>query len=86
MHLALITDGRFPLAAMGLVHIANAITVHRPVHVSERLSLRVWATTLEPHARGRQFTLRTEVRLGLIVAIYRRQLPVNVDDLNQLSG
>jgi acyl dehydratase len=64
MHLALITDGRFPLAAMGLVHIANAITVHRPVRVSERLSLRVWATPLEPHPRGRQFTLRTEVRAG----------------------
>ena len=26
------------------------------------------------------------VGLGLIVAIYRRQLPVNVDDLNELSG
>jgi acyl dehydratase len=64
MHLALITDGRFPLAAMGLVHIANAITVHRPVRVSERLSLRVWATPVEPHSRGRQFTVRTEVRVG----------------------
>jgi acyl dehydratase len=64
MHLALITDGRFPLAAMGLVHIANAITAHRPVKLSERLSLRVWATAVEPHPRGRQFTLRTEVRAG----------------------
>jgi NADH:ubiquinone oxidoreductase subunit K len=26
------------------------------------------------------------VGLGLIVAIYRRQLPVNVDDLNELQG
>jgi NADH:ubiquinone oxidoreductase subunit K len=26
------------------------------------------------------------VGLGLIVAIYRRQLPVNVDDLNELHG
>ena len=26
------------------------------------------------------------VGLGLIVAIYRRQLPVNVDDLNELRG
>ena len=26
------------------------------------------------------------VGLGLIVAIYRRQLPVNVDDLNELNG
>jgi acyl dehydratase len=64
MHLALITDGRFPLAAMGLVHIANAITVHRPLRASERLSLRVWATPLEPHPRGRQFTVRTEARVG----------------------
>jgi acyl dehydratase len=64
MHLALITDGRFPVAAMGLVHIANSITVHRPLRVSERLSLRVWATPLEPHPRGRQFTVRTEARVG----------------------
>jgi acyl dehydratase len=64
MHLKLMTDGRFPLAAMGLVHIANAITVHRPVGLSERLSLRVWATPLQPHPRGRQFTIRTEVRVG----------------------
>ena len=63
MHLALMTDGRFPLPAMGLVHIANAITVHRPVALGERLSLRVWATPLEPHPRGRQFTVRTEARV-----------------------
>jgi acyl dehydratase len=64
MHLALITDGRFPLAAMGLVHIANAITVHRNLRARERLSLRVWATALEPHPRGRQFSVRTEARVG----------------------
>jgi acyl dehydratase len=64
MHLALITDGRFPLAAMGLVHIANSITVHRSLRASERLSLRVWATPVEPHPRGRQFTVRTAVRVG----------------------
>ena len=64
MHLALMTDGHFPLAAMGLVHIANAITVHRPVRISERLALRVWATPIEPHPRGRQFTVRTEARVG----------------------
>src|SRR6202012_1993864 len=64
MHLALMTDGQFPLAAMGLVHIANTITVHRPLRASERLSLRVWATPLEAHPRGRQFTVRTEARVG----------------------
>ena len=64
MHLALITDGAFPLAAMGLVHIANSITVHRRLRTCERLSLRVWASPLESHPRGRQFTVRTEARVG----------------------
>jgi acyl dehydratase len=64
MHLALMTDARFPLPAMGLVHIANSITVHRPLGVGEQLSLRVSATALEPHPRGRQFTIATEVRVG----------------------
>ena len=64
MHLALMTDGRFPLPAIGLVHIANTITAHRPIDASEALSLRVWATPIEPHPRGRQFTIRTEARVG----------------------
>jgi acyl dehydratase len=64
MHLALMTDGRFPLPAIGLVHIANTITVRRPINASERLSLRVWATPIEPHPRGRQFAIRTEARVG----------------------
>jgi acyl dehydratase len=64
MHLALMTDGRFPLPAIGLVHIANTITVHRPIMAGEPLSLRVWATPIEPHPRGRQFTIRTEARAG----------------------
>jgi acyl dehydratase len=64
LHLALMTDGSFPFAAIGLVHIENVITVRRPIASDERLSLRVWATQLEPHPRGRQFTIRTEVSVG----------------------
>lgn len=64
MHLALMTDGSFPLPAIGLVHIANRITVHRPIAARERLSLRVWATPIEPHPRGRRFDIRTEARVG----------------------
>ncbi len=64
MHLALMTDGRFPLPAIGLVHIANTITAHRPIDAAEALSLRVRATPIEPHPRGRQFTIRTEARVG----------------------
>jgi acyl dehydratase len=64
LQLKLMTDGSFPLAAIGLVHIANKITQHRPVRAGERLSLRVWATELEPHPRGKQFTLRSQARVG----------------------
>ena len=64
MHLALMTGGDFPLPAIGLVHIANRITVYRRIAAGEPLSLRVWATPLEPHPRGRRFDIRTEVRVG----------------------
>jgi acyl dehydratase len=63
LHLALMTDGSFPFPAIGLVHIENKITQHRPIADSETLSLRVWATPLEPHPRGRQFSLRTEASI-----------------------
>jgi acyl dehydratase len=61
MQLALMTDGSFPFPAIGLVHIYNKITVHRSVLLGERLSLKVSATPIEPHPRGRQFSLLTEV-------------------------
>jgi hypothetical protein len=64
LHLALMTDGSFPFPAVGLVHIANRITQHRPVRPGERLSLRVHAGPLEPHPRGRQFPIITEARVG----------------------
>ncbi len=64
LQLALMTDGSFPFPAIGLVHIANEIVQHRALRLSERLDLKVWATPLAPHPRGRQFSLRTEVRSG----------------------
>jgi hypothetical protein len=64
LHLALMTDGRFPFPAIGLVHISNRIAQHRPVGADERLDLKVWSDPLEYHPRGRQFTIRTEARIG----------------------
>ena len=64
LHLALMTDPRFPFPAIGLVHIVNRIVQRRPIRVGERLDLRVWATPLEPHSRGRQFSILTEARVG----------------------
>jgi acyl dehydratase len=64
LQLSLMTDSSFPFGAIGLVHIANRITQHRPVRASERLDVKVWATPVEDHPRGKQFSLRSEVRVG----------------------
>jgi acyl dehydratase len=64
LHLTLMTDPSFPFPAIGLVHIYNRITQHRPLATSEALTLRVWAEPIEPHPRGKQVTVRTEARVG----------------------
>jgi hypothetical protein len=64
LHLALMTDGRFPFGAVGLVHVRNSITQHRPLRSSEALSVRVRSGPISDHPAGRQFPLLTEVRAG----------------------
>jgi acyl dehydratase len=44
--------------------VANRIVHVRPVRLDERLSMRVRATALEPHPRGRSFTIVAEARAG----------------------
>ncbi|HEY3727325.1 MAG TPA: MaoC/PaaZ C-terminal domain-containing protein [Solirubrobacteraceae bacterium] len=64
LHLALMTSGRFPFPAIGLVHISNRIVQYRPIDAGERLSLRVWAGRVQPHPRGQQFAIHTEAKVG----------------------
>ncbi len=64
LQLSLLTDPRFPFPAIGLVHIYNKITVHRPILTSETLSLRAWTDPLIDHPRGRAVPVRTEARAG----------------------
>ncbi len=60
LHMAVMADGRFPFGAVGLVHVANRIVQRRPIELGERLSMRVFPTAIEPHPRGRAFTLVSE--------------------------
>ena len=60
LQVELMADRSFPFPLPGLVHVANRIEVHRPVTVADGLELRVRATDLRPHRKGRQFDLRTE--------------------------
>jgi acyl dehydratase len=64
LHMTLMTDGRFPFGAVGLVHLANSLTQHRPIGADEQLQLRVCATPLQEHPRGRTFSLLSEARSG----------------------
>jgi hypothetical protein len=64
LQLSLMTDPSFPFPAIGLVHIHNRIVQHRRIRSAEKLNLDVWATAVEDHPKGKQFALRTEVRVG----------------------
>jgi acyl dehydratase len=61
LHMELMSSGDFPFGAVGLVHVANRITQHRPLDAGEELELRVRATPLQPHPRGRTFEVLTSV-------------------------
>jgi acyl dehydratase len=63
LHMALMTDRRFPFGPMGLVHLHNRIVQHRPVRLEESLELRVRATALEEHPKGRTFGIVSEARV-----------------------
>ncbi len=54
---ALMTERAFPFPLVGLVHVANSITVARPVHADEQVSFEVRAADLRPHPAGRQLDL-----------------------------
>ncbi|BCJ65328.1 MaoC/PaaZ C-terminal domain-containing protein [Polymorphospora rubra] len=54
----------FPFPLVGLVHVANRITVGRPVDAGEALDLSVRAADLRPHARGRQFDVLATASVG----------------------
>ncbi|MFI6065500.1 MaoC/PaaZ C-terminal domain-containing protein [Micromonospora sp. NPDC051227] len=52
--LRLMTAPDFPLPLIGLVHVGNRITTHRPITADETLDFTTYAQDLRPHDRGRQ--------------------------------
>lgn len=53
--LALMNERDFPFPAIGLIHVANSITVLRPVQVDEKVAFELGAADLRPHPAGQQF-------------------------------
>jgi hypothetical protein len=68
LHMAVMADGGFPFGAVGLVHVENRIEQHRRIGLGETLAIRVRPTKLQPHAKGRTFSLLTEVTVDDEVA------------------
>lgn len=64
LHLQLMTDGDFPFPAIGLVHLENSITAHRPISVSERLQVTARAEGLRDHPKGQVFDIVSQVHSG----------------------
>jgi MaoC like domain len=64
LHMAVMSDGRFPFGAVGLVHVENSITQKRPIGIDEEMTIRVRPTRLQPHPKGKTFSLQTEVLVG----------------------
>jgi acyl dehydratase len=63
LSVALMTEQAFPFALVGLVHVANSITLARPVYATEQVSFTVRAADLRPHPAGRQLDLIAEARV-----------------------
>jgi acyl dehydratase len=58
---AVMVRGDFPLPLLGLVHLANDVSLTRPVMLGDVLEVRAWAENLRPHKRGVQVDLVAEV-------------------------
>jgi hypothetical protein len=64
LHMTLMTDTAFPFAPMGLVHLRNRITQHRPIGVAEMFDVSVTAADLRSHPKGRLIDLLTSASIG----------------------
>ncbi|NKQ58510.1 hypothetical protein HFP15_37240 [Amycolatopsis sp. K13G38] len=64
LQMALMTQQDFPFPLLGMVHVANRITTHRPVRLGDTFSMRVRAENLRPHEKGRQFDVVSELSIS----------------------
>lgn len=64
LSLALMLEQAFPFPLVGLVHVANAISVARPVRAGEAVSFTVQARDLRPHPAGRALDLVAQASVG----------------------
>ncbi len=64
LHLDMLAHPEFPLAGMGMVHVANRVVQRRPLRAEEPLRLRCAWTGWSRVKRGAEITLLTQVEVG----------------------
>ena len=52
LHMAVLSSPEFPYPAIGMLHLSNSITQHRPVAIGETLQIEVHASGLRSHPKG----------------------------------
>ncbi|MDT5217952.1 MAG: hypothetical protein QOF15_57 [Mycobacterium sp.] len=62
--MSLVSGFDFPFSAMGSVHTENHITQHRPIAVTDTVSVHVHAENLREHRKGLLVDLLTDVSVG----------------------
>ncbi|CAJ1586334.1 MaoC/PaaZ C-terminal domain-containing protein [[Mycobacterium] wendilense] len=60
----LITGFDFPFSAIGAVHVENHITQHRPIAVTDTVSVKTEAANLREHRKGLLVDVITDVHVG----------------------
>ncbi len=60
LHMKLLTDSKFPLPLLGLVHLKNSITQYRPLNTSEIIDLSCSLSKKRNTAIGTQFDIITK--------------------------
>jgi|SRR5699024_8533162 len=64
LFMALLLDKDFPFAVLGLVHVRNIITQHRPIKEREQLDIECRLGELKQLAKGYEFSVITTVTTG----------------------
>lgn len=64
LQMRIMSDPRFPWVAMGMVHVENSLTSHRPLRPGEQVGVTTSVGEPRPHPRGTLLDFRTFVSAG----------------------
>lgn len=64
LQMQLLTDKRFPLPVLGLVHIANKCTQYQPIKTTDRFTITCYIDEQRETEKGTEFDIVTEIDIS----------------------